>query len=75
LRCRLDDIQDGSPLRRGKLAAHTLFGVPQTINSANLAIIEAIDAARGLEQPDAMEIMMSMMLQHRLEYATNKGGR
>lgn len=32
---RIDDIQDGSKLRRGFPSAHIVFGVAQTINSAN----------------------------------------
>lgn len=32
----IDDIEDGSKLRRGKPAIHELFGVPVTINHANL---------------------------------------
>ncbi|KAK6525512.1 hypothetical protein TWF694_005642 [Orbilia ellipsospora] len=31
----IDDIEDGSPIRRGIPAAHMVFGVPQAINSAN----------------------------------------
>ncbi|KAG9312242.1 isoprenoid synthase domain-containing protein [Chiua virens] len=31
----VDDIEDNSELRRGKPAAHKIYGVPQTINSAN----------------------------------------
>ncbi|KAJ7183855.1 isoprenoid synthase domain-containing protein [Mycena filopes] len=31
----IDDIQDASQLRRGKPAAHLVFGTAQTINSAN----------------------------------------
>lgn len=33
----LDDIEDDSELRRGKPAAHRVFGIPQTINSASYA--------------------------------------
>ncbi|KAI6148443.1 isoprenoid synthase domain-containing protein [Pisolithus tinctorius] len=33
----LDDIEDDSDLRRGKPAAHKVYGIPQTINSANYA--------------------------------------
>ncbi|KAL9010161.1 MAG: hypothetical protein Q9180_009324, partial [Flavoplaca navasiana] len=33
----VDDIQDDSSLRRGKPAAHTVYGIAQTINSANHA--------------------------------------
>ncbi|KAL8888446.1 MAG: hypothetical protein Q9215_004124 [Flavoplaca cf. flavocitrina] len=34
---RVDDVQDDSSLRRGKPAAHTVYGIAQTINSANHA--------------------------------------
>ncbi|KAI5986809.1 isoprenoid synthase domain-containing protein [Pisolithus albus] len=33
----LDDIEDESELRRGKPAAHMVYGIPQTINSASYA--------------------------------------
>jgi ophiobolin F synthase len=45
----LDDVQDGSGLRRGKPAAHAVFGMPQTINSANFAILEAMEKVSGLQ--------------------------
>lgn len=32
---RVDDVEDDSQLRRGVPVAHKIFGVPQTINSAN----------------------------------------
>ncbi len=35
--CSIDDIQDGSDLRRGSPAAHRVFGDAQAINSANYA--------------------------------------
>ncbi|KIK55694.1 hypothetical protein GYMLUDRAFT_835013 [Collybiopsis luxurians FD-317 M1] len=38
----LDDFQDSSPLRRGNPAAHTIFGAPQTINSAGYCIVKAV---------------------------------
>ncbi|KIK55682.1 hypothetical protein GYMLUDRAFT_248493 [Collybiopsis luxurians FD-317 M1] len=44
----LDDFQDSSPLRRGKPAAHTMFGAPQTINSAGYCIIKAIEQIQAL---------------------------
>ncbi|KIM63899.1 hypothetical protein SCLCIDRAFT_1213696 [Scleroderma citrinum Foug A] len=34
----LDDIEDDSDLRRGKSAAHKVYGIPQTINSATYAL-------------------------------------
>ena len=54
----LDDIQDSSDLRRGKPAAHKVFGVPQTINSAYLGMIHAIQAAQELQHPEAVRIVL-----------------
>jgi geranylgeranyl pyrophosphate synthase len=54
----LENFEDGSSLRRGKPAAHKIFGAPQTINSANFAIIEAIKEARQLDIPEAVEIVL-----------------
>lgn len=31
----MDDVEDSSDLRRGIPVAHKIYGVPQTINSAN----------------------------------------
>ncbi|KAH9965450.1 terpenoid synthase [Russula dissimulans] len=43
----IDDIEDNSQLRRGRPVAHKIYGVPQTINSANyvyfLAFQEILD--------------------------------
>ncbi|KAL2813474.1 isoprenoid synthase domain-containing protein [Aspergillus cavernicola] len=36
----LDDIQDGSQLRRGKPAAHAVFGQAQTVNSATYLYVK-----------------------------------
>lgn len=40
--CRIDDIEDSSSLRRGELCAYRKFGIPLTLNSANLAYFEAL---------------------------------
>ncbi|EAW21078.1 putative polyprenyl synthetase [Aspergillus fischeri NRRL 181] len=44
----LDDIQDGSLLRRGKPAVHKIFGVGQTINSACFHINNALRLVQQL---------------------------
>lgn len=44
----LDDIEDSSQLRRGFPAAHTVFGIPETVNAANFAILKAIGDVRYL---------------------------
>lgn len=38
----IDDIEDNSPLRRGKPSAHLVFGAPLTINSANMMYLVAM---------------------------------
>lgn len=52
---RIDDIEDNSPLRRGMPSAHTLFGVGQTINAANLMMFKSLKLAASLS-PDAVRI-------------------
>ncbi|PLB50378.1 geranylgeranyl pyrophosphate synthase [Aspergillus steynii IBT 23096] len=57
----LDDIQDASPIRRGKPAAHTVFGHGPSINSANFLIFQALDEARKLDSPNAVDIFVEQM--------------
>ncbi|KAJ7450209.1 isoprenoid synthase domain-containing protein [Mycena latifolia] len=45
----VDDIQDDSQLRRGKPVAHSVYGIPQTINSANYVYFLAYQEALGLQ--------------------------
>ena len=48
---RIDDIQDGSQLRRGFPAAHCIFGTPQSINAANYAYFLAQQELLHLDNP------------------------
>ncbi|KFY24019.1 hypothetical protein V491_02325 [Pseudogymnoascus sp. VKM F-3775] len=41
----LDDVQDASPLRRSRPATHSVFGTPQTVNSATYQIVNVISLA------------------------------
>jgi ophiobolin F synthase len=50
----LDDIEDRSPLRRGRPAAYTVFGVAETINSANFAILEATRQTQDLNSESSL---------------------
>ncbi|KAL4994894.1 isoprenoid synthase domain-containing protein [Aspergillus recurvatus] len=52
----LDDIEDHSPLRRGRPATHMVFGAEQTINSANYLLIDAMQKVRELGDPECMDI-------------------
>ncbi|RDW78973.1 bifunctional terpene synthase/polyprenyl synthetase family protein [Aspergillus mulundensis] len=45
----LDDIQDGSQLRRGRPAAHAVFGQPQTINSATYLYVKGSRQLKSLK--------------------------
>ena len=58
----LDDIEDCSPLRRGQPAAHTIFGVGETINSANFTILETMDKTRSLPDPErSLDIFVTQL--------------
>ncbi|KID72288.1 Geranylgeranyl pyrophosphate synthase ltmG [Metarhizium brunneum] len=52
----IDDIQDSSKLRRGVPVAHSIFGIAQTINSANLAYFMAQKELDQLTNPRAYAI-------------------
>ncbi len=54
----LDDIQDGSMLRRGRPATHTIFGVGQTINSSSYKICEALEEVLKLMSLECVQIVI-----------------
>lgn len=58
-RHRLDDIEDCSPLRRGFPATHIVFGISQTINSANMLLFKALNAVQSIS-PAAVRIFTGM---------------
>lgn len=58
----LDDIEDGSKIRRGKPAAHQIFGVPFTLNSANYVLISAMEKASKVGHEKAMGIVIDELL-------------
>ncbi|KAL4953372.1 isoprenoid synthase domain-containing protein [Aspergillus filifer] len=57
----LDDIEDHSPLRRGRPSTHMIFGTEQTINSANFLLIDVMDKVRQLNDPRCMDIYLEEM--------------
>ncbi|KER22312.1 hypothetical protein T265_09557 [Opisthorchis viverrini] len=59
----IDDIEDGSLLRRGKPATHCIFGTPSSINSANYVYFLALQKVIELERPDAVTIFTEQMLE------------
>ena len=54
--CRIDDVQDDSDLRRGFPVSHHIYGIPQTINTANLVYFLAIQDVLKLGIPGMVEI-------------------
>ncbi|KAG2219849.1 hypothetical protein INT45_000736 [Circinella minor] len=52
----IDDVEDESALRRGVPAAHHLFGVAQTINSANYVYFLALQEIMKLHNPEMVQI-------------------
>ncbi|KYR00358.1 geranylgeranyl diphosphate synthase 1 [Tieghemostelium lacteum] len=54
----IDDIEDNSKLRRGNPAAHIIYGIPQTINSANFIYFLMMDHCIKLGDPQACNIFV-----------------
>ncbi|KAN0050764.1 hypothetical protein ACTA71_003912 [Dictyostelium dimigraforme] len=58
----IDDIEDNSKLRRGKPVAHSIYGVPQTINSANFVYFLIMDQCNKLGDPKATTIFIEELI-------------
>ncbi|KAJ5808864.1 geranylgeranyl diphosphate synthase [Penicillium riverlandense] len=52
----LDDLEDGSNLRRGKSSTHTIFGAGQTVNAANYQIIRALEEVQKFGDAESILI-------------------
>ncbi|KAI8365923.1 geranylgeranyl pyrophosphate synthase [Radiomyces spectabilis] len=52
----IDDVQDGSVLRRAVPVAHLIYGVPQTINCANYVYFLALQEILKLNHPAMVTI-------------------
>ncbi|KAI7907252.1 geranylgeranyl pyrophosphate synthase [Cokeromyces recurvatus] len=52
----IDDVQDDSDLRRGVPVAHHIYGVPQTINTANYVIFLALQEVMKLNNPEMIKV-------------------
>jgi geranylgeranyl diphosphate synthase type 3 len=58
----VDDVEDNSQLRRGYPVAHTIFGVPQTINSSNYIYFCALQELQKLKNPKAISVYAEELL-------------
>ncbi|KKY15989.1 putative geranylgeranyl pyrophosphate synthase [Diplodia seriata] len=57
----LDDFEDGSPLRRSRPATHGVFGVAQTVNSANFQMVDVIGRAAELNDAQFQRVVIDEM--------------
>lgn len=58
----VDDVQDSSELRRGFPVAHSIFGVAQTINSANYIYFTALQELQKLDNPRVISLFADEMV-------------
>ncbi|KAH7083930.1 geranylgeranyl pyrophosphate synthetase [Paraphoma chrysanthemicola] len=58
----VDDVEDSSLLRRGIPVAHSIFGTPQTINSANYVYFKALQDLLLMNNPKLVEIFTEELL-------------
>ena len=62
----MDDVEDDSQLRRGNPVAHKIYGIPQTINTANyvyfLAYQELFELRKNQGTPPHLLILFATCL-------------
>ncbi|KAJ4362289.1 geranylgeranyl pyrophosphate synthetase [Neocucurbitaria cava] len=58
----VDDVEDSSLLRRGIPVAHSIFGIPQTINSANYVYFKALQDLLIMNNPTLISIFTEELL-------------
>jgi geranylgeranyl diphosphate synthase, type III len=58
----VDDVEDSSLLRRGEPVAHSIFGIPQAINSANYVYFLALQQLSTLNSPRVIQIFTEELL-------------
>lgn len=54
----LDDIQDNSPMRRGKTATHLVFGEAQAINSATFLYVRVVQEVQATGNVALMSVVL-----------------
>ncbi|GJQ72952.1 hypothetical protein Trydic_g1594 [Trypoxylus dichotomus] len=59
----LDDIEDSSILRRGIPVAHSIFGIPSTLNASNYIMFIALQRCQDLNHPDATTVYTEQLLE------------
>ncbi|XP_077468749.1 geranylgeranyl pyrophosphate synthase [Stigmatopora argus] len=59
----IDDIEDNSTLRRGFPVAHSIYGVPSVINSANYVYFLGLEKVLTLDNPEAVRVFTRQLLE------------
>ncbi|OLN89755.1 Ophiobolin F synthase 3 [Colletotrichum chlorophyti] len=54
----MDDIEDGSTLRRGFPATHSVYGRGQSVNSANFMFVRAVKLAQELSSRSSLQTLL-----------------
>lgn len=57
----LDDLEDGSDLRRGRPSTHTIFGAGQTVNAANYHILRAFEEVQNLGDQESLKTFIGTL--------------
>jgi geranylgeranyl diphosphate synthase type 3 len=56
----MDDVEDNSELRRGIPVSHLVYGVPQTINTANYVYFLAVQELLALDSNKGGELLRTV---------------
>ncbi|XP_067876740.1 geranylgeranyl pyrophosphate synthase isoform X2 [Heterodontus francisci] len=59
----IDDIEDNSKLRRGLPVAHSIYGIPSVINSANYVYFLSLEKVLTLDHPEAIKVFTQQLLE------------
>ncbi|KRT83802.1 hypothetical protein AMK59_3629 [Oryctes borbonicus] len=59
----LDDIEDNSILRRGIPVAHSIYGIPSTLNASNYIMFIALQRCQDLNHADATTVYTEQLLE------------
>uniref|UniRef100_A0A8C5WIE6 Geranylgeranyl pyrophosphate synthase n=1 Tax=Leptobrachium leishanense TaxID=445787 RepID=A0A8C5WIE6_9ANUR len=59
----IDDIEDNSKLRRGFPVAHSIYGIPSVINSANYVYFLGLEKVLTLSHPGAVSVFTQQLLE------------
>jgi geranylgeranyl diphosphate synthase type 3 len=62
LYCRIDDIQDNTLLRGGIPVAHSIYGVPSTINASIYLLPKGLKKVQCLNHPNAITVCTEQLL-------------